>query len=91
MAGNIRLLQAQVAVQPKLFCCSPCLKPFTLLVVLQDFKWLRGRLALLESIMCIICKAPTAPSPSAREVRAVPIHVSASSVCKQPQAQLDQP
>ena len=35
----------------------------------QDIRWLQGRLALLESIIGIICCSPAAPSPAALEVR----------------------
>ena len=36
---------------------------------LQDLKWLQGRLALLESVLCAICSAPVAPSAGKLEVR----------------------
>ena len=35
----------------------------------QEIRWLQGRLALLESILGIICCSPAAPSPAALEVK----------------------
>ena len=43
--------------------------PISEAVFLQELKWLQGRLALLESVLCAICSAPVAPSAGMLEVR----------------------